>query len=73
MSVLVKESLEAVKIMESASGFNEGTVRALSAARNEPDWMLEFRLSAWRQFEAMAWPKSTDEAWRRTRLTGFNL
>lgn len=73
MSVLVKESLEEVKIMESASGFSEGTVRALSASRNEPDWMLEFRVAAWRQFEAMAWPKSTDEAWRRTRLTGFNL
>ncbi len=34
---------------------------------------MEFRLAAWRQFEAMPWPKSTDEAWRRTRLTGFNL
>ena len=48
-------------------------MRALSASRNEPEWMLEFRLEAWRQFEAMPWPKPTDEAWRRTRLTGFNL
>lgn len=56
-----------------ASGFSEATVRALSAARNEPQWMLEFRLEAWRQFEAIPWPKATDEPWRRTRLTGFNL
>ena len=56
-----------------ANGFSEATVRALSAAHNEPEWMLEFRLQAWQQFEAMPWPKPTDEPWRRTRLTGFNL
>jgi len=70
MSVLVKEP-EA--IMHSVAGFSEETVRAHSAARNEPAWMLEFRLAAWRQFEAMPWPEATDEAWRRTRLTGFDL
>ena len=68
MSVVVKE-----EIMESVRGFNEETVRAVSAARNEPAWMLEFRLAAWQQFEAMPWPKATDESWRRTRLTGFKL
>ena len=67
MSAIVKEAPEAVV------GFTEETVRAASAARNEPAWMLEFRLSAWRQFESMEWPKSTDESWRRTRLTGFKL
>ncbi|MBK8046453.1 MAG: Fe-S cluster assembly protein SufD [Anaerolineales bacterium] len=35
--------------------------------------MLAFRLAAWQQFESMPWPTSTDEDWRRTRLTGFNL
>ncbi len=35
--------------------------------------MLNFRLEAWRQFEALPWPQPTDEAWRRTRLTGFKL
>lgn len=59
--------------MQSVQNFSEETVRAHSAARNEPEWMLEFRLNAWRQFEAMPWPKATDEAWRRTRLTGFDL
>jgi Fe-S cluster assembly scaffold protein SufB len=73
VSVLVKEPAQATEMMESISGFTEGTVRALSASRQEPDWMLEFRLAAWRQFESMPWPAATDEAWRRTRLTGFNL
>jgi Fe-S cluster assembly protein SufD len=59
--------------VEQAARFSEATVRALSAARNEPEWMLEFRLAAWRTFEALPWPKDTDEPWRRTRLTGFKL
>lgn len=68
MTVLVKEN-----VSESIAGFSEQTVRATSAAKNEPSWMLERRLAAWRLFEEMPWPKATDEAWRRTRLTGFDL
>ena len=29
-----------------AKGINEDVVRAISAKRNEPEWMLEFRLRA---------------------------
>jgi Fe-S cluster assembly protein SufD len=61
------------QIQQAVAGFSEATVYALSAARNEPDWMLALRLAAWRTFEETPWPKETDEAWRRTRLTGFNL
>lgn len=70
MSVFVRET---ETIVQSLQGFNEDTVRAHSAARNEPEWMLEFRLNAWRQFKQMPWPQPTDESWRRTRLTGFDL
>lgn len=70
MTTLVKELDGNV---EAASGFSEDAVRAASAARNEPEWMLEFRLEAWRTYESIPMPKSTDEAWRRTRLTGFKL
>ncbi len=80
MSVLVQQP-EADKVAEAVadivkdtvSGYSEATVRALSASRSEPEWMLAFRLDAWRQFESLPWPKPTDEPWRRTRLTGFNL
>lgn len=58
---------------EIPAGFNEATVRAASAAKKEPAWMLERRLAAWQTFESIPWPKPTDEDWRRTRLTGFNL
>jgi len=76
VSVLVKElevMMEAASFVAAVADFSEASVRVLSAARSEPRWMLDFRLSAWRTFESMAWPKSTDEAWRRTRLTGFDL
>ncbi len=65
--------LERENIAATTSGFTEESVRAASASKNEPEWMLNFRLDAWRTFENMAWPKPTDESWRRTRLTGFEL
>ncbi len=46
---------------------------ALSAGREEPAWMRDFRVAAWGQYESMEWPLLTDEAWRRTRLTGLRL
>ncbi len=35
--------------------------------------MLELRLKAWRFAGEIPWPTGTEETWRRTRLTGFNL
>ena len=39
-------------------GLNEDTVRFISAKKNEPDWMLEFRLSAYRH-----WLTFTEPTW----------
>ncbi|AOW82487.1 Fe-S cluster assembly protein SufB [Vibrio mimicus] len=42
-------------------GINEQVVRAISAKRNEPEWMLEFRLEAyriWQQMEEPHWLKA---------------
>ncbi len=36
-----------LKTDELAKGINEEVVRAISARRNEPEWMLEFRLKAY--------------------------
>ena len=70
MTVLIKEPNE---ILEAAVDFSEETVRQASAIKDEPAWMLDFRLNAWQTFESLPWPKPTDEDWRRTRLTGFKL
>jgi Fe-S cluster assembly protein SufB len=37
-------------------GLNEDTLRFISAKKNEPDWMLEWRLQAFRQWQQMAEP-----------------
>ncbi|QKI88710.1 Fe-S cluster assembly protein SufB [Thiomicrorhabdus xiamenensis] len=37
-------------------GINEEVVRAISAKKNEPEWMLEFRLKAFRHWEKMQEP-----------------
>lgn len=73
MSVLVKESTPEVAVAAALGQFSEESVRALSARRGEPEWMLAFRLAAWETFVQMPMPNEKDEAWRRTRLTGFEL
>ncbi|MXP66206.1 Fe-S cluster assembly protein SufB [Pantoea sp. Nvir] len=41
---------------EISRGINEDVVRAISAKRNEPEWMLEFRLKAFRAWLSMEEP-----------------
>ena len=48
---------EDVSIFSTGKGLNESVVRAISAAKEEPEWMLEFRLKALKAFEAMPMPK----------------
>jgi Fe-S cluster assembly protein SufD len=50
----------------AAPGYTEADVRALSAANNEPLWLLESRLAAWELYIDMPMPSLTDEEWRRT-------
>jgi len=48
-------------------------VERLSASKNEPQWMLERRLEAWRHFVALPMPTRQDEEWRRTDVSSLNL
>jgi Fe-S cluster assembly protein SufB len=52
---------------ELASGINEEVVRAISAKRNEPEWMLEFRLQAFH-----AWLKMEEPHWLKANYTPLN-
>ena len=38
------------------AGLNEDIVRLISAKKNEPEWLLEFRLKAFRKWQAMPLP-----------------
>ena len=38
-------------------GLNEDIIRLISAKKDEPEWMLEFRLEAFRRWQKMPMPK----------------
>ena len=48
---------EDVSIVKTPAGINEDIVTEISRLKNEPEWMLEFRLKALRAFKAMPLPK----------------
>ncbi|HCK02097.1 MULTISPECIES: Fe-S cluster assembly protein SufB [Serratia] len=52
---------------ELAKGINEDVVRAISAKRNEPEWMLEFRLEAYR-----AWLQMEEPHWLKANYDRLN-
>src|SRR5215208_4217006 len=43
---------------EAPKGLNEDTIRFISAKKNEPEWMLEWRLKAYRH-----WLKMEEPTW----------
>jgi Fe-S cluster assembly protein SufB len=45
-------------IYSTGRGLTEDVVRAMSAEKEEPEWMLEFRLKSLETFNKMAMPKS---------------
>ena len=59
---------EAPEILKS-KGISLETVEALSSFKDEPDWLAEKRLEAWRSFESLPMPTLRDEAWRYTDIS----
>ncbi len=45
-----------IEMTRAPRGLSEDTVRYISAAKNEPDWMLEWRLAAYRRWVQMKEP-----------------
>jgi Fe-S cluster assembly protein SufD len=50
-------------------GIGVETIKALSAFKDEPSWLTERRLEAWRTFEVTPMPTLRDEAWRYTDIS----
>jgi Fe-S cluster assembly protein SufB len=46
-----------VEVDKPAKGLTEDTVRYISARKQEPEWMLEWRLDAFRRWQTMTEPK----------------
>jgi Fe-S cluster assembly protein SufD len=53
--------------------FSAAAVAAIGERFREPTWLRQAREAAWETFQATPWPTYTEETWRRTRLTGFDL
>ena len=45
-----------LEVEKPAKGLTEDTVRYISARKNEPEWMLEWRLDAFRRWKTMTEP-----------------
>ena len=45
-----------VSILNTGKGLNEDIVREISKLKNEPDWMLEFRLKSYKAFMDLQMP-----------------
>jgi Fe-S cluster assembly protein SufB len=46
-----------IETVRAPKGLNEDTVRYISARKNEPEWLLEWRLAAFRRWVTMEEPK----------------
>src|SRR3712207_9447079 len=54
-------------------GITAEAIRALSALKEEPAWLADKRLSAWRTFEKTPMPSLRDEAWRYTDISEVRI
>src|ERR671938_886956 len=54
-------------------GISVGAIKALSAFKDEPSWLADRRLSAWRTFEKTPMPSLRDEAWRYTDISDVRV
>jgi Fe-S cluster assembly protein SufD len=68
---VVRKRTKALPKQAQDFSFSEEEVRSISASLNEPSWMLERRLDAWRVAESMPMPTMKDEPWRRTDIRGL--
>jgi Fe-S cluster assembly protein SufD len=57
----------------AATGFTQEAFDAFLAARDEPGWLTDLRLKAWRRFNELSMPSSHDEEWMRTDIRLFKL
>ncbi len=53
-------------------GLNEDTIRFISAKKDEPEWLLDWRLDAFRAFSRMAAQKG-EPSWAKVKYTPIDL
>src|SRR5215218_2734987 len=66
-------STNSVPEVLKSKGVSVETVKALSAFKDEPSWLTEKRLEAWRTFEKQPMPSVGDEAWRYADISDVRI
>ncbi len=56
-----------------AKGLSEDIIRLISAKKNEPEWLLEFRLNAYRHWLTMEEPAWPNVKYPEDRFPGHQL
>jgi Fe-S cluster assembly protein SufD len=56
-----------------SKGMSAEAIKALSALKEEPGWLNDKRLEAWRTFEETPMPGLRDEAWRYTDISDVRI
>lgn len=56
-----------------ATGFNQEVFDAFLASRDEPAWLTDRRVAAWKQFQSLGMPSTRDEEWMRTDIRLFKF
>jgi Fe-S cluster assembly protein SufD len=60
-------------MLDSVSLRKRQAIEELSARHEEPIWLLQHRLKAWRLYEDILPPSGGEEEWRRTDLSALSL
>lgn len=57
----------------AVTSFNDQGFESFLESRNEPEWLVDTRRTAWKQFNQLPWPSQRDEEWMRTDIRMFQL
>ncbi len=57
----------------TAVGFTQEAFDAFLSSRNEPAWVRDMRLAAWKKFQELPLPSRSEEEWMRTDIRLFRL
>ena len=55
------------------TGFSQEVFDAFLAERDEPGWLTDRRVAAWKQFNKLGMPNAKDEEWMRTDIRLFHF
>ena len=55
----------------TATGFTDETHQLFLSGRDEPGWLRDHRLAAWKAFGQLEWPTRKEEEWIRTDIRLF--